>query len=713
AERQILARLSHPHIAHLLDGGTTEHGSPYLVMEYIEGQPIDEYCSQRALNLSRRLDLFRTLCLAVHYVHQHLMVHGDIKGSNVLVTASGVVKLLDFGIAKLLHPTATLVPDDRNAAGFLALTPEYASPEQVRGEAITTASDVYSLGVLLYRLLAGELPYKVTGAVTRELATQICNNDPAPPSVVAARQESLHAGFARELGGDLDSIVGKALKKDPDERYSSAEQFAQDIRSYLRGFPVAARPETTRYRVRKFAQRNKAAAAGVALFVVALVAGIVTTSWQAHVARLERARAERHFKEVRELTDTYMLDVYNAVEKLAGATAVRRLLIENSLKYLSGLEKEASDSEELQRDLAYTYEKLGDVQGDYLGANLGDTEGALQSYRRALSLREALVVRNPTAEHKEELLRSHVGVSELLMAQSSPTAAMEHARAAIRLGQELVARADATDLDRRYMAAAYVTLGWELGLLGQTDAGMKELMEARTWYQKVLEAQPRGTKARRDMGLVHSRMGDVLLDGARRPADALPYLEQASSILEPLTVEFPDESDLERLAAFVLLTRAEAENQLGRPNEALTNAQVALQRLEHLQHSDAANEQARVAVAYALGLVGDSYAQLGQYESALQQLNRAATIVRSAPPAKPTDIAEIRLLAGSTYVRLGKVHASMAATLHGSQRTQHLAEARDWSERAISSLRPLTSDTVIGTRSTYLLAQAEAIAARS
>ena len=337
-ERQILARLSHPNIAHLLDGGATEEGAPYLVMEYIDGQPIDAYCDAHRLNIEQRLDLFRTLCAAVQYVHQHLMVHGDLKGGNVLVTNDGVVKLLDFGIAKLLNPSLGAGTDAHApATGFVALTPEYASPEQIRGEPVTTASDVYSLGVLLYQLLTGELPYKVESGSSWKLATQILEQEPAPPSSTAEQGGPEHRTFARELIGDLDNIVLKALKKAPSERYASAEQFSEDLRRYLRGFPVQARPDTTTYRIRKFARRHRSAVAASALFVVSLFGGIVATSWQAYVASKERARAERHFNEVRELSTVYMADVYDAVAKLPGGTAARKLLVENSLKYLDAL----------------------------------------------------------------------------------------------------------------------------------------------------------------------------------------------------------------------------------------------------------------------------------------------------------------------------------------------------------------------------------------
>src|SRR5262245_18220999 len=239
AEIQILATLDHPNIARLLDAGSTEEGLPYLVMDYIPGRTIDDYCSFHKLDIRSRLELFRELCGAVQYVHQHLMVHGDLKCSNILVSEKGTVKLLDFGIARLLNPSQALNIPDQKVTGFLALTPEFASPEQVRGGPITTASDVYSLGVVLYRLVTGVLPYRLRGDFSYELATQILEKEAVAPSVAAKEHENGEtAGFARQLRGDLDNIVLMALEKDPAKRYPSVERLVEDIRRHLEGFPI-------------------------------------------------------------------------------------------------------------------------------------------------------------------------------------------------------------------------------------------------------------------------------------------------------------------------------------------------------------------------------------------------------------------------------------------------------------------------------------------
>jgi tRNA A-37 threonylcarbamoyl transferase component Bud32/tetratricopeptide (TPR) repeat protein len=712
AERQILAQLSHPHIAHLLDGGATEDGAPYLVMEYIEGKPLDLYCDEQELGVNERLDLFRDLCSAVHYVHQHLMVHGDLKGGNVLVTGQGVVKLLDFGIAKLLAPKPSS-PEEQRATGFLALTPEYASPEQVRGEPITTASDIYSLGVLLYRLLCGALPYEATGSTTWALARQICEHDPQPPSVTADEATTGYGRFAKTLRGDLDNVVLKALKKAPEERYPSAEQLAEDLRRYLRGFPVAARPDTTGYRVRKFAQRHKSAAVAGGLFVVALIAGIITTGWQAHRAEVQRLRAERHLNEVRELTSVYLAEVYDAVAFLPGGTKARKLLVENSIKYLAGLEREAQDSPQLQRDLAVAYDRLADVQGDYIGANIGDTEGALESHRRALRLRRALVERDPTLDARRELLRSCVKLSELLMSQSAVPEALSLGREGALLADSLLQDKSATARERRYAAAAYMNYGWAQGLAGDVEPGMRLLEKARELHAQLAAEDPKDADTQRNLVVVEGRMGDVYSEGVEQPAKALPYYERALKLVEPIAAADPDDAELQRAKAFVLSSIADLQNDLQRPREGLANYDRALAIIEPLRAADPDDQLAPQATAFLLNGRGDSHLLLGEHAAALHDFSEAEKILRNGPPPQPTDIAEIRMLPGITYANLARVTAVVAqqAATPKNLRVNYVREAGEWSRRAIENLQPLTKDALEGRHAKQVIAEMNAATA--
>ena len=285
SECQMLASLDHPNITRVLDAGTTDDGLPYFVMEKMEGQPIDRFCQAVGLDLNGRLRLFRTVCEAVQCAHRNLIVHCDIKPGNVLVTAEGVPKLLDFGIARLLRPPADDATRDGATAALYLMTPEYASPEQVRGEPVTTVSDVYSLGILLYQLLTGELPNRLLRRTPAEIERSICEQEPARPSLVAPR------AIGRCLRGDLDNIVLMAIRKDPRQRYGSVEQVSEDIRRYLEGLPVIARPETRGYRAAKFVRRHKASVAAAILIFFLLAGGITATLWQAAVARHERDAA--------------------------------------------------------------------------------------------------------------------------------------------------------------------------------------------------------------------------------------------------------------------------------------------------------------------------------------------------------------------------------------------------------------------------------------
>lgn len=313
-ERQILASLDHPNIARLIDAGTTDDGLPYFVMDYVEGLSLHEYCDKHTLSTDERLKLFRTICDAVHYAHQNLVVHRDLKPGNILITEQGVPKLLDFGVAKFLNPELSGQTIEPTATALRVMTPEYASPEQVRGETITTASDVYSLGVILYELLTGHRPYRFKSHRPDEIARVICEEEPERPSTAISRVEEIPGvegkppvtltpesvssardgqpeTLRRNLSGDMDHIILMAMRKEPSRRYSSVAQLSEDIRRHLEGQPVIARRDTFSYRSAKFVRRHKAGVAAAMLIALSLVAGIIATVWQARNAALERDKA--------------------------------------------------------------------------------------------------------------------------------------------------------------------------------------------------------------------------------------------------------------------------------------------------------------------------------------------------------------------------------------------------------------------------------------
>ncbi|HUH94346.1 MAG TPA: serine/threonine-protein kinase, partial [Casimicrobiaceae bacterium] len=359
-ERQILAGLAHPNIAALLDGGTTPDGLPYLVMEYVEGERIDAWCDARGLSAAERLRLLLPVCAAVQHAHANLVIHRDLKPGNILVTAQGVPKLLDFGIAKVLQPGAGAA--DQTGGPLRFFTPAFASPEQVRGDPVTTASDVYSLGVLLHLLITGYRPSEQEGALAHE---------PRRPS---------------RLAGDLDAIARKAMENDPAHRYASVDALAEDLRRHLDGRPVSARHGAF-YPLARFVARHRLAAAAAAVALAAGAAGV------AEIAR-ERARAERRFDEVRKLATSFLFEFDQSIMNLQGATKARELLARRAQESLDRLSSESGADPSLQAELAAAYESLGDIQGGG-NFNVGDAQGGLISFGKAVALREALLRRAP------------------------------------------------------------------------------------------------------------------------------------------------------------------------------------------------------------------------------------------------------------------------------------------------------------------------------
>ena len=324
-ERQILAGLDHPNVARLLDGGSTESGQPYVVMEYIDGEPIDQHCDARGLGLRERLEIFAKVGSAVHAAHRNLVIHRDLKPSNVLVTADGEPKLLDFGIAKLLDPTRVHHTEVHTVTGMRWLTPEYASPEQVRGEPLTTAADVYALGVLLYELLCGRRPFDFPTHRPGEIERLVSETEPPK---LSARRHDLPERLRRRLRGDLDRITAVALHKDPERRYPSAQALTDDIERHLTSRPIVARADSALYRLGKFVRRHRAGVAVAAMVAASLIAGIVSTTRARWVADAERQRAERHLAEVEEVVrfNVRMFEIADPGEARGNTITVREVL---------------------------------------------------------------------------------------------------------------------------------------------------------------------------------------------------------------------------------------------------------------------------------------------------------------------------------------------------------------------------------------------------
>ncbi len=490
-ERQILAHLEHPSIARLLDGGTTEDGFPYFVMEYVDGVPIDEYCEANRLPVHRRLKLFRQVCSAIHVAHQSLVVHRDIKPSNILITPDGLPKLLDFGIAKILHP-----PDNEGSprvgikgrgleteVGHHPMTPNYASPEQLLDEVITTASDVYSLGVLLYRLLSRHPPYQLAGTSLTEKIQKICDEDPTRPSIAVMQGPADSAQgvlgknearrLRRRLAGDLDAIVLRAMRKERRHRYHSAEQLSDDIRRHLEDEPVLARQGTWTYLTGKYLRRHKV---GLAVVLLSLAFAVSTTVlWRQAVEERERALAEQKRSErVVEFFEGLFL-ASNPDEAQGREVTAREILERGHREIEHGLEGELETQ-------AYLLRSLGVVYG-----NLGLLETAREAKERALELR-----RQVSSPNDPELATEIANLAKLEYDSGDYGLAEEHYREALRIRQAV----DENPLN----------IARTLGNLANTLSQRGKYAEAEEIQSQVLEIRV-GVLGEADLDVAWTRYG--------------------------------------------------------------------------------------------------------------------------------------------------------------------------------------------------------------
>ncbi len=488
-ERQILAHLEHPNIATLLDGGVSDDGRPYLVMQYVDGVAITDYCDQHALSLRERLVLFRSVCAAVQAAHVQLVVHRDLKPANILVTASGEVKLLDFGIAKLLDPApdATFTrPLER------VMTPEHAAPEQVRGERVTTATDVYALGVLLYQMLTGERPLKLPSSAASEVERIICEVEPAAPSSVAKTD-------ARALRGDLDRIVLMALRKEAARRYQSAQEFDADIGRYLAGLPVVAERDTFRYRARKFAGRHRWGVAGAATFVAVAVAFLVVTVQQSHRVAVERDRAvaERNKAEkvVGVLTDLF--EQSNPLVAPGGDTLRVGDFVAKSEQSVAGM----TDAPDVQAALWETLAEIHKARSNPGQARVlferalafygSDDAHALDAARVLHSLAQLTMLEKGGAA-AEPLFRESLARQRALLGESHAdvgTAMMDLASAIMAIKTDEAARLldGSLAISRQQPSSDDVNLAANYNALAMLYRSQMDFEQARTQFERSLE----------------------------------------------------------------------------------------------------------------------------------------------------------------------------------------------------------------------------------
>ena len=493
-ERQTLATLEHPNIARLLDGGETEDSSPYLVLEFVDGVPITQYCA--GLGREARLRLFLKVCEAVEYAHRNLIVHRDLKPANILVTAAGEPKLLDFGIAKLLDSGSP-----QTQTGVLAMTPEYASPEQVKGEPITTASDVYSLGVILYQLLTGRKPYDIGNASVLDLYRVVCQQPPADPG----------------LGDELDQILLMALRKEPARRYAGVQRLAEDIARYLQHRPVSAKADTLRYRASKFFRRywwQLAGAAGVASLLIG--AAVIST--------MQARRAERRFEDVRQLANAFIIDVNGSLQ--GASTQTREHIVKTTLPFLEKLSSEAGDDPKVLTDLSAAYAAIGSIQSSFQGK----VEEARSSYVRAIALGEKLLAKPGSASGvRKSLAAAYLGLLEIDIRHGElPQAAA--------LGNKAIATAEAAEAgngwSRRFLINAYTSSARPPLEAGHPLKALPLLQKALKLAEEELAKAP-GDELRFRIAVLHHHIGEAFKNSGNLP-DGIKQFDIARTIIQSL-----------------------------------------------------------------------------------------------------------------------------------------------------------------------------------
>ncbi|MBV9009274.1 MAG: serine/threonine protein kinase [Verrucomicrobia bacterium] len=671
-EERLLAGLVHPNIAQLFSAGLTSGGLPYFVMEYVDGPRLDDYCREKALSIFQRLELFRQICGAVSYAHRRLVIHRDLKAANIRVTGSGEPKLLDFGIAKLFDPSSALPEVTMTFASVM--TPEYASPEQVRGEPVTTATDIYSLGVLLYELLTGEKPYKLDKHNPAAIAKAITETEPTKPSLALGRDRTADTKARTLLRGDLDNIILKALRKEPERRYQTVPQFSDDIGRYLEGRPVVARKSTARYRAGKFISRHKAGVAATAAVLIALIAATIISAWQARIARMEKGKAERRFNDIRQMAESFMFDVHDSIKNLAGSTPARQLLVSRALGYLDGLAREAHGDATLQSELATAYEKLGDIQGNPYVSNLGDTKGAYQSYTKALTMRQSLARIHPGNEAQEQLAKTYRAMGDILDQKGDVAGSVGSYRKSLGIFESLSSANPGNPHFAEELARAYDALGDGLRKTDHLEERMACFRKEAAMWQHLLDGDPENRRVQRSVAVSLMKLGDGWRDNKQ---EALDSLRKSVAIAQSLAASDPANASAQRDFALISYRLGEVLTQTGDYAAALQELPKPLTIYEKLAAADTKDVQARFDAASIHEDMAEASVNSGDPGRAVTEGTTALATFRQLVHNDAANMIYLRNL-GLCYETLGNAHA-LAATrnIPAPERVARWTEARD------------------------------------
>lgn len=669
-ERRVLASLHHPHIAPLLDGGADESGMPYLVMPFVDGVPIDEHCRVRGLGPREVLSLMLPVLDAVEHAHQRLVVHRDLKPANLLVDGEGRAIVLDFGIAKVLRDGGSAAA---TVTGSHLLTPLYASPEQIRGEPISTTSDVFSLGVVLYELLTGQSPWGPFPAGTGEVARRVCEHQPTAPSAAGGGSPGEAARRSgRALWGDLDAIVLTALRKEPGRRYASVSRLADDLRRLLDGRPVSARPDTLGYRTSRFVRRYRVAVALGCAVVAALVAGTVVSVWQASRAeaasaryRAQLARADGASRlagsradQLRTLATTLVFDVYDSVATLDGANEARLTLVRSGGAYLDAMAEQSRDDPAAAVDVIRALVRLGDIQAQHTIGHVGDTEGGLATYRRANELADRLQAMPGAPEDAPLLLAmARRGLGDVMRSMGRRAEAIGAYREALEASRGLALRMPADARPLRMIGAAAMQLGLEQHRGQMIDDAMASYAEASSALERSLELVPGHADTRRDLVIVSRREGDVLISlGDFDRAEE--RFQVGLSAMESLAAADP----MNRQLLSGLAVQCERLGDIAMHRGDAGSAAPWYERSHAIVAEEAAKNPGDALAADRLSIALEKFADVraaaGDYAGAAELAGESARIAAGLAADDP---ANLRIRADAAYIRSKAAHYAAQA----------------------------------------------------
>ncbi|HQU82402.1 MAG TPA: protein kinase [Pyrinomonadaceae bacterium] len=642
-EQKILSSLEHPNIARFLDGGMTTDGLPFYAMEYVEGTFIDDYCNEKELSIETKLKLFRQVCAAVQYAHQNLVIHRDLKPSNILVTEDESIKLLDFGIGKILTPESE--SEIGTATEYGMMTPAYASPEQIRGERIGTASDIYSLGVILYELLTGQKPYRLKSKNRGEMELAILESEPVKPSSAVGKtkiNEPRTTNYEqntnpkskiqnlKSLKGDLDTIILKSLRKETTARYNSAQEFSEDIRRYLEGLPISARPATFSYRAAKFIKRNRVGVFAASFVLLSLLTGITVAVWQAVRAERQRVLAEKRFTEVRQIANNVVFKYTDAITNLPNSSEVREMLLKDASAYLDNLAQDAKNDIALQSELAAAYIKLSDLQGAPYGGSLGNVEKALENMRKAVAIEEEILAQTPNDKDvKLKLAQTYQKFGNLNYIQLNA----DETRAIYRKAENLLNDLLKAEPENTELLTQLARLQMQVGSLYSESRLDMETARAtmRRAYEnteKLANLKPDDTAALSTFAAVNGRLGNLLghseLSELNDLQGAFEKFQKQLEIRRTILQKEPENLQQRRQLTVSLIYLADILAEQGKIDEALANYEEGRKVSEELFKRDANDFFSRAGVTYSLSKSGRVLAKNGRFAEGVERLREAS-----------------------------------------------------------------------------------------